>query len=65
MRLMHAGWPLTEELLGLLYAHPHVCVDVGVIVSRGRATTPPDSSASRAPRAAADPEPTGPLLGTG
>jgi hypothetical protein len=30
--VMHAGWPFADEMLGLLYAHPHVCVDVGVIV---------------------------------
>jgi uncharacterized protein len=29
---MHAGYPLLEDLLALLYAHPHVYVDVGVIV---------------------------------
>lgn len=34
MRLwvMHAGWPLADEMLALLYAHPQVYVDVGVIV---------------------------------
>jgi uncharacterized protein len=30
--LMHAGYPLLEDLLALLYAHPQVHVDVGVIV---------------------------------
>lgn len=27
----HAGWPFLNELLGLLYAHPPVYVDVAVI----------------------------------
>lgn len=30
--LMHAGYPLLDDLLTLLYAHPQVYVDVGVIV---------------------------------
>jgi predicted TIM-barrel fold metal-dependent hydrolase len=30
--VMHAGWPLADEMVGLLYAHPQVHVDVGVIV---------------------------------
>jgi predicted TIM-barrel fold metal-dependent hydrolase len=30
--LMHAGYPLIDDLLALLYAHPQVYVDVGVIV---------------------------------
>jgi len=30
--IMHAGYPLLEDLLALLYAHPQVYVDVGVIV---------------------------------
>jgi uncharacterized protein len=30
--LMHAGFPLIDDLLALLYAHPQVYVDVGVIV---------------------------------
>jgi len=30
--VMHAGWPLADEMLALLYAHPQVHVDVGVIV---------------------------------
>lgn len=29
--LMHAGYPLLEDLLTLLYAHPQVYVDVGII----------------------------------
>ena len=29
--VMHAGWPMAEEMLGLLYAHPQVYVDVAVI----------------------------------
>jgi uncharacterized protein len=29
--LMHAGYPLLDDLLTLLYAHPQVYVDVGVI----------------------------------
>jgi predicted TIM-barrel fold metal-dependent hydrolase len=29
--LMHAGWPMVDELLALLYSHPQVHVDVGVI----------------------------------
>jgi predicted TIM-barrel fold metal-dependent hydrolase len=30
--LMHAGYPLLDDLLALLYGHPQVYVDVGVIV---------------------------------
>jgi len=30
--LMHAGFPMLEDLLAVLYAHPQVYVDVGVIV---------------------------------
>lgn len=30
--LMHAGYPMLDDLLTLLYAHPQVYVDVGVIV---------------------------------
>jgi predicted TIM-barrel fold metal-dependent hydrolase len=30
--LMHAGFPMLDDLLALLYAHPQVYVDVGVIV---------------------------------
>jgi len=29
--LMHAGYPMLDDLLALLYAHPQVYVDVGVI----------------------------------
>jgi predicted TIM-barrel fold metal-dependent hydrolase len=29
--VMHAGWPFIDEMLGLLYAHPQVYVDVAVI----------------------------------
>lgn len=29
--VMHAGWPLLDDMVGLLYAHPQVHVDVGVI----------------------------------
>jgi len=29
--IMHAGWPFLDELKALLYAHPQVYVDVGVI----------------------------------
>ena len=33
MRLyaMHAGWPMAEEMMALMYAHPQVYVDTGVI----------------------------------
>jgi predicted TIM-barrel fold metal-dependent hydrolase len=33
MRLyvMHAGRPMLDEMVGLLYAHPQVYIDVGVI----------------------------------
>lgn len=27
----HAGWPFLEEMIGLLYAHPQVYVDISVI----------------------------------
>jgi len=30
--IMHAGFPLLDDLLALLYAHPQVYVDIGVIV---------------------------------
>ena len=30
--VMHAGYPLLDDLLALMYAHPQVYVDVGVIV---------------------------------
>jgi uncharacterized protein len=30
--LQHAGYPMLDDLLALLYAHPHVYVDVGIIV---------------------------------
>lgn len=29
--VMHAGWPMLDEMLALLYAHPQVYVDLGVI----------------------------------
>ncbi len=29
--LMHAGWPMLDDLLAVLYAHPQLHVDVGVI----------------------------------
>jgi predicted TIM-barrel fold metal-dependent hydrolase len=29
--VMHAGWPMADEMVGLLYAHPQVYVDIGVI----------------------------------
>ena len=29
--IMHAGWPLLDDLLAVLWAHPQVHVDVGVI----------------------------------
>ena len=29
--VMHAGWPLGDEMVALLYAHPQVYVDTGVI----------------------------------
>jgi hypothetical protein len=30
--VMHAGWPFADEMLALLFAHPQVYVDVGIIV---------------------------------
>jgi uncharacterized protein len=30
--LMHAGWPMLDDLLAVLWTHPQVYVDVGVIV---------------------------------
>jgi uncharacterized protein len=30
--IMHAGWPMLDDLLALMWAHPHVYVDVGAIV---------------------------------
>jgi len=29
--IMHAGWPYLDEMVGLLYAHPQVYVDIAVI----------------------------------
>jgi uncharacterized protein len=29
--LMHAGWPMIDDLLAVLWAHPQVYVDVGII----------------------------------
>ena len=29
--VMHAGWPMLDEMLALLYGHPQVYVDLGVI----------------------------------
>jgi len=29
--LMHAGWPFQDEIVALMYGHPHVFVDVGMI----------------------------------
>ena len=29
--VMHAGWPMLDEMMALLFAHPQVYVDVGVI----------------------------------
>lgn len=29
--IMHAGWPMLDDLLALMWAHPHVHVEVGVI----------------------------------
>lgn len=29
--VMHAGWPMLDSMIGLLYAHPQVYVDIGVI----------------------------------
>lgn len=29
--VMHAGWPMIDQTLGLLYAHPQVYVDIAVI----------------------------------
>lgn len=28
---MHAGWPMLDDLLAVLWAHPQVYVDVGAI----------------------------------
>ena len=29
--VMHAGWPMLDDIVALLYAHPQVYVDIGVI----------------------------------
>lgn len=34
--IMHAGYPLIDDLLAVLYAHPQVHVDVGIIVYNQR-----------------------------
>ena len=31
MYVMHAGWPMIDDMLAVLYAHPQVYVDVGMI----------------------------------
>ena len=31
LSIMHAGWPLVDETISLLYHHPNVYVDVGVL----------------------------------
>lgn len=31
LHIMHAGWPFLENTIALLWAHPQVYVDVGVI----------------------------------
>jgi predicted TIM-barrel fold metal-dependent hydrolase len=31
MHIMHAGWPMLDDLLAVLWTHPQVHVDVGVI----------------------------------
>lgn len=31
VNVMHAGWPRLESMLALLYAHPNVYVDIGVL----------------------------------
>ena len=28
---MHAGWPLADDTIAALYAHPHLYVDIGII----------------------------------
>ena len=33
--VMHAGWPMLESMTALLYAHPNVYVDVGVLQRTG------------------------------
>ena len=33
--VMHAGWPMLESMIALLYAHPGVYVDVGVLQREG------------------------------
>ena len=29
---MHAGWPMLDDMLAVLYTHPHLYVEVGVII---------------------------------
>jgi uncharacterized protein len=29
--IMHAGWPMIDDLLAVLWTHPHVYVDIGVL----------------------------------
>lgn len=29
--VMHAGYPMADRMIGLLYAHPQVCVDIAVL----------------------------------
>jgi uncharacterized protein len=34
INIMHAGWPMLDQMIGLLWAHPRVYVDTGVIAWR-------------------------------
>ncbi|MEX2472154.1 MAG: amidohydrolase family protein [Gemmatimonadota bacterium] len=38
--VMHAGYPLLDDMLAVLYAHPQVYVEVGVVVFTRPRTTP-------------------------
>ncbi len=44
--VMHAGWPFLDEMKALLYEHPQVYVDVGVIAGLSRALSSIASCAS-------------------
>ncbi|MEP6495535.1 MAG: amidohydrolase family protein [bacterium] len=35
LNVMHAGWPMLDQMIALLYAHPGVYVDVGVLQQEG------------------------------
>jgi uncharacterized protein len=35
--VMHAGWPMSDQMVALLYAHPQVYVDIASLIGPFRA----------------------------